>query len=335
MVTVRLKPLREQVIVITGASSGIGLVTATSAAARGAKVMLVARNEEALQAAVQGIEQAGGTADYAVADVGSLDEVQAAARKAVARFGRIDTWVNNAGVAIYAPLLETPPAEHQQLFQTNYFGVVHGAQTAVEHLRGESGALITVASIAADMPSAVMGAYAASKHAVKAYIESLRIEMNAAAVPIAVTLIKPAGIDTPIGQHAANHVEGEALIPPPVYDPQLVANAILDAAEHHRFDVTVGGMGHLQVLMATHFPRLLAQFGGLIAPLLSDPKRAKTESDNLAGPAGDERERSAVKSGRSFSLYTSAERHKALLVGAGLSLAAGLLLANRSAKRRR
>lgn len=317
-----LKPLAEQVIVITGASSGIGLVTARLAASRGAKVMLVARGAEALRAIVEGIAAAGGDAAYAVADVGDLAEVQAAARAAVERFGRIDSWVNNAGVAIYAPLLDTPMDEHERLIRTNYFGVVHGALTAVEHLRQDGGALITVGSIVGDLPTVVMGAYAASKHAVNGYVDSLRIEVKDAGLPIAITLIKPSGIDTPIAAHAANHLDGEALIPPPIYDPAVVAAAILDAARHVRRDVTVGGLGRMQVLVGEHFPRLLDRFGGLLRPLLHDPSAAKTPGDNLHHAARGGDERSGVQTGRGFSGYTAIGRHKG---AAAIAASAGLL----------
>jgi short-subunit dehydrogenase len=307
--TLRLKPLDQQVMLITGASSGIGLVTAREAASRGATVMLVARDEEVLREVVDEIERKGGMAAYAVADVGNLDEVQAAAAKAVSRFGRIDTWINNAGVAIYAKLLDTPMDEHERLFRTNYFGAVHGALTAVEHLRTDGGALITVASIAADIPSPIMGAYAASKHAIKGFIHSLRIETIADGLPISVTLIKPSGIDTPIAQHAANHVEGEALIPVPVYDPSIVATAILDAAEHPRRDVTVGGGGKLQTLLVEHFPAALDYLGRWFEPMLFDRDKPKTTTDNLTGPQGEGEERSPEQGGRKFSLFTGATRY--------------------------
>ncbi|WP_242140126.1 SDR family oxidoreductase [Sphingomonas sp. TREG-RG-20F-R18-01] len=321
---IALKPIAEQVIVITGASSGIGLVTAKRAAAQGAKVVLVARNAESLREAVEGITAAGGDAIFAVADVGDIKAVRAAAAAARTRYGRIDTWVNNAGTAIYGKLIDTPLDEHERLFRTNYFGAVHGALTAVSHLRDRGGAIITVGSIASDLPSPILSAYAASKHAVKGFVDALRMELIADGLPIAVTLIKPSGIDTPIAQHAANHVEGEALIPPPVYDPALVADAILDAAQHVRRDITVGGAGRLQVLIGTHFPAALDRLSGFLMPTLSDTTRPKTESTTLFEPTQRGQERSGVQAGRQTSLYTTAERHPGTVRAVTLAGVAGL-----------
>lgn len=330
--TISLRPLADQIVVITGASSGIGLVTAKLAAGRGAKVVLVARNEAALEKAVEDIRAEGGDAIFAVADVGVIEEVQAAAKVAIARYGRIDTWVNNAGTAIYAKLIDTPLDEHRRLFQTNYFGAVHGSLTAIEHLRIKGGAIITIGSIASDIPSPVLSAYSASKHAVKGFVDALRMEITADKLPIAITLIKPAGIDTPIAQHAANHVDGEALIPPPVYDPTLVAEAILDAAQHVRRDITVGGMGRLQVLLGTHFPAILDKLSGILAPAMSDPTAKKTTETSIFEPNQLGQERSGFQPGRRTSLYTAAERYP-VAIGAIALLGLGAILVSLGSKR--
>jgi short-subunit dehydrogenase len=318
-----LKPLSGQVVLITGASSGIGLVTARAAAARGARVMLVARDEAALAHAVEDIGSRGGSAAFAVADVGDAGQLEAAAEQAVRRWGRIDTWVNDAGVGIVARLVETPLAEHHRIFRTNYFGVVNGATVAVRHLREKGGAIITVASIAADIPAPMLGAYAATKHAVKAFIGTLRMELLADSAPVSVTLIKPSGIDTPFALHSANHAPGAAVIPKPVYAPELVAEAILDAAEHPRRDVTVGGAGRLQVLLATHFPAVLDRMARRLMRQAFDPAASRHERSALFEPAGRHGPQSGRLSPRRTSLYTAARRHPAV-AAAGVAVAAGI-----------
>ncbi len=335
-----LKPLSQQVVVVTGANSGIGLVTAKAFAWKGAKVLLVARGEEGLAQAVKDIHSASGTAAYHVADIGDRAEVMAAAARAVELYGQIDTWVNDAGTAIYANLLETPEDEHQKLFQTNYFGVVHGCEAAAPHLAG-GGAIITVASIAADMPTPLMGAYAASKHAVKAYMETLRIELAAAGSPISVTIIKPSGIDTPIAQHGANHVgEGSATgapggvgqpgagrIPPPVYDPDLVADAILLSAASRRRDITVGGGGRAQVLFAEHFKGLYEKLAPLGAKTFTNPAKKQPTPSNVFAAGKPATERSGEQPGLRSSLYTKAAEHpRATALGVGALIGGAALL---------
>jgi len=162
--------------------------------------------------------------------VGGAEAVRRPATHARVRVRRIDTWVNNAGVTIYAKLLDTPVDEPERLFRTNYFGVVNGCVVAVPHLREQGGALIAVDSISEGMPNSLMSAYAASRHAVKDYVDTLRGELMQEAAPIQVTLIQPSGIDTPVAEHAGNRAGGNSRVQPLVYDPMLVADAILDAA---------------------------------------------------------------------------------------------------------
>lgn len=200
--------------------------------------------------------------------------------------------------------------------------MVNGTQAALPYLERSNGTLITVASIAADIPTPLLGVYAASKRAVKAYIESLRIELTIAQSSVNVSLIKPSGIDTPIGQHARNHTDAEALIPPPVYDPTIVAEAILGMVESPRREITIGGVGRLNVLLGEHFPRALEHLSRYFRPLLTDPTKPPTPDDNLHHAGDDGRVRSGTEHGRGFSGYTSVVRHRGLATVAAAALAA-------------
>ncbi|HEX8920718.1 MAG TPA: SDR family oxidoreductase, partial [Pyrinomonadaceae bacterium] len=185
---VQLKKLGEQIIVITGASSGIGLVTARTAARQGAKLVLAARSEDALRQLVDEIKMEGGEAISVVADVGQEQDVRRIAEAAIQRFGGFDTWVNNAGVSIYGRVLEVSMEDHRQLFETNYWGLVHGSRVAAEHLRTRGGAIINVGSSLSDRAIPLQGTYCASKHAVKGYTDVLRMELEEEDAPISVTL---------------------------------------------------------------------------------------------------------------------------------------------------
>ena len=243
-----LKPLSEQVIVITGASSGIGLATAQAAVDKGAKVVLVARNSEALDEIVVGINNRGGKAIMVDADVADDDAAERIAERAIEAFGGFDTWVNNAAAALYARLEEVSIAEHRRVFDVGYFGLVQGSLEAARHLKsrfsgGGAGAIINVGSVLSDRAVPVQGAYSAMKHAVRGFTDALRMELENEGAPISVTLIKPAGMDTPYPEHARNKMDKPARIPPVVYDPRLSAKAILFAAATPKRSLIVGGGG--------------------------------------------------------------------------------------------
>lgn len=258
--TPRLKQLSEQVIVITGASSGIGLATARAAAERGATLVLAARNGAALDALASELRIKGTKVATVTADVGIEEDIARIAEAAVAQFGAIDTWVNNAGVTVFGRLAEVAMEDHRRLFQTNFWGVVHGSLEAVRRMKIRGGALINVGSEVSDRAAPLQGMYSASKHAVKGFTDALRMEVEKDSLPISVTLIKPASVDTLFTLHAKNYMEREPALPPPIYAPGLVANAILFAAEHPRRDVFVGGAAKLMSVSGFHMPRLLDRY---------------------------------------------------------------------------
>ena len=212
----KLEPLDQQVIVITGASSGMGLATAQDAAQAGAKLVLTARSEERLAEIVESINEEGGEAIYVVADVGREDDMRHVADAAVERFGRIDTWVNDAGVAIYGRLDEVSDADSRRLLDTNFWGVVYGSLAALPHLKRNGGALINLGSEVSDAVIPLQGMYSASKHAVKGFTDALRIEVNDLdKAPVAITLVQPTAVNTPYPQHARNYMDKEPKLPTP------------------------------------------------------------------------------------------------------------------------
>jgi len=296
--TLRLRPVSQQTIVITGASSGIGLVTARMAARRGARLVLAARNESALCELCREIEEAGGEAEMVVADVGRQADVARIAERASARFGGFDTWINNAGCGVYGTMREVAMEDHRRLFQTNFWGTVHGSLVAVEHLKVRGGALINIGSQLSDHGMPLLGMYTASKHAVKGFTDSLRMELELERVPVSVTLIKPTSIDSSFVAHARNQMGVEAALPPPLYDPQVVARAILAAAERPVRDVFVGAPAKLASLAARAMPRLFHELTRAFAYRLVQGRRSLPEgtpADNLYRPSEDLQERGSAR----------------------------------------
>lgn len=320
-----LKPLDQQVVVLTGASSGIGWATAKKLGERDATVFAIARNEDALRKLVGELEAQGARAAYHVADVGDAQALQAAARDCLARFGRIDTWINDAGSSIYGKLWETPIEDARRLFDTNYWGIVHGSLTAVEHLKDQGGALINVGSVLSDFSIPEQGQYCAAKHAVKGFTNTLREEVAGSKLPISVTLIKPSAIATPFPEHAVSYMDTPGKLPPPLYAPELVADAILHACEHRTRELTVGSAGKAQTLMFNWAPWLAEPLFGVVGPLM---QQEKTEVHggkiNLheAGTGG--RAHGTDRFVRQSSLFLEAQKRPGLSVAVtgGLTVAA-------------
>jgi short-subunit dehydrogenase len=253
--SIKLKPVNEQVIVITGASSGIGLCTAESAARQGAKVVLAARSGQTLNDVVNRINSSGGEAISVTADVADRGQVESIARAATDRFGRVDTWVNNAGLAIYGRLDQVSDADSRRLFDINFWGVVYGSLVALPLLKGNGGALINVGSEVSEAFVPILGMYSASKHAVKGFTDALRVEVEYVdKAPVSITLIQPTAVDTPFDEHGRNYMDKEANLPKPQLDPQDVADAILKAAVKPTRDIRVGSMSKINTFVAKNLP---------------------------------------------------------------------------------
>ena len=329
----RLKPIREQVIVITGASSGIGLATAQEAARRGASVVLASRDPVDIQKAADDIVASGGKATAVVADVGDQGAMEALAEQAVATYGRIDTWVNNAGVSIYGQLREIPLDDAHQLFRTNYWGVVHGSLAAIPHLRKNGGALINLGSELSETALPLQGHYAASKHAVKGFTDTLRMELHHEGAPIVVTLIQPAAIDTPYPEHAMNYLGVEPTHMPPVYAPEVVAEAILACAQSPHRNLRVGSGAKLYTMIEKTMPGVGDRMKERSAFDGSKTNKAPRDDDTLYAPRpGDGKLRGEYQGHvMKSSLYTSAALHpvRSLLGAAALGVGIAAVMRTR------
>jgi len=330
----RLRPLREQVVVITGASSGIGLVTAKRAAASGARVVLAARNEPDLAAAVRAIRERGGRAIYHVTDVADARQVEDLGGAAVAEFGPIDSWINNAGVSVYGRCTDTPVADLRRQFDVNYWGQVHGMLTAVRLLRTRGGALINVASAAADSAIPFQGNYCATKHAIEAFTNTLRLELEEAGLPISVTLIKPGSMDTPLFEKARSFLGVEPRPIPPVYAPEVAVRAIVAATERPIREITAGGMSRLASLGDRLSPRLTNKY---IKHKMFDSQRTAIpirddHADNLYEPVMSDGGERGHFDGRVHerSAYTQVVLHLKRTALLGTAATAAVLAARRA-----
>jgi short-subunit dehydrogenase len=247
--------LREKVVVITGASSGLGREAARQFAARGAKLVLAARRAHELEQTARMCEAAGGSALCVVTDVTREEQVAALADRALATWGRIDVWVNNAGVTMFAPLEEGAFEDHRRVIEINVFGAMLGARAAIPIFRRQRrGVLINVGSILSKIGQPFVPSYAISKFAIHGLSEALRAEL--AELPeVHVCTLLPFVIDTPHFQTGANVVGREARAMPPMQSPEKVAQALVQLAERPRRELHVPRVAALGFVVHWLFPR--------------------------------------------------------------------------------
>ena len=336
MARVTLKPIDRQTIVITGATSGNGLATAQEAAARGASLVLAARNAEALEEIARELRAKGARVAVCPADVAVDEDVETIAQTAIDDFGGFDTWVNNAAAPIFGRMDDIPMEDHRRIFDVNFFGLLKGSLVAADHLRNKGGAIINLGSVLSDRAMILQGPYSATKHAVKAATDALRMELQAEGAPISVTLIKPSAIHTPYPDHSRNYMDEPARLPQMLYHPRLVADAVLFAAEHPRRQLYVGGNGYL-VSLGGRFARRGMDLGMKLLgrQMQTDPDQPTSQAarDNLYEPRKDGRVVGEQDHfARNSSLMLEAQKHP-LVALAALSGAAALLLAGSRSRR--
>ena len=304
------RPIREQVVVITGASSGIGRETAITFGAKGASVVLAARNETALKEAASEIELNGGRAHVVVTDVAEWPQVERLAQAAVDTYGRIDTWINNAAVSEYATVEQATIEEIDRIIQVNLMGVIYGMKAALPHLkRQDEGTIINISSALGVRSVPLQAAYSAAKHGIIGFGEALRMELEHEGSNVKVTTILPSSINTPFFEHARSKIGAHPQPIPPVYEPSAVAEAIVFAAERPRRQIYVGAAGKMIDVLQHISPRFVDKYMTLGGQMIENQKSDMPDdhTDNLFTPStgiGSSTGEFGGKLTQSTSLYT-------------------------------
>jgi short-subunit dehydrogenase len=302
-------PLADQVVVITGASSGIGREAALQFGRRGSTVVVAARNEEALDEVAREVERLGGRARAIPTDVAEWPQVERLATQAHDEFGRIDTWINNAAVSEYATVEQMTVEEIERILRVNLLGQIFGVKAVLPHLiRQGHGTIINVGSALSERAIPLQSVYCASKHGLLGFTEALRLELARDHPDITVTLVMPSSINTPLFRFARSKMGQKPMPVPPIYEPSVVAEALVFAAENPRRDIIVGGSGKLMTLMDRVSPKLVDWYMLQGDRLIKQQQTGEADApeDNLFKPVagkgsttGDFGERS-----KSSSLYT-------------------------------
>jgi NAD(P)-dependent dehydrogenase (short-subunit alcohol dehydrogenase family) len=310
------KPLPEQTVVVVGASSGIGRATALAFAAEGARVVVAARGVDDLASLVEEIQEQGGNALAVPTDVADPQQLHDLATQAVGRYGGIDTWVNAAAVTVYGRVEEISVEEYERVLQVNTMGQVHGARAALPHLRARGGGvLIGIASVESYRSVPLHAPYTMSKFALRAFYDTLRMELAEEGAPIAVTTVLPVGIDTPLFEHSRAHQEQMPKPPPPVYAAEVVAAAVVRAARKPTREVPVGAPALAFILGQRFSPALtdaLMAAGGLLSKMQTS-SHPDNGQDNLDAPMDGTGRTAGVHSGRTLrhSTFTRLVGHRA------------------------
>jgi NAD(P)-dependent dehydrogenase (short-subunit alcohol dehydrogenase family) len=370
----KLRPIENQVVVLFGATSGIGLETAMKMAGKGSKVVIVGRNQEGLDQAVERVQEHGrtsrqarshgngshqvayqqpggmiqveeGGAPVAVteeqvigieADVTNWEQVKSVADQVVQRFGRIDTWVNIAAVSQWALFEDTNPEEFRRVIEVNLVGHAYGAMAALPYMKQQrGGTLIFVSSITGRVPVPYQSAYNASKHGVVGLAETLRMELKHTDLPISVTTILPASINTPIFNKGRTKLGVQPDPIPPVYDSKLVARAIMHAAQRPVNELIVGDAGYMITFMRRLAPTLTNNIMGAkgFRMVRSNEPKSVQDPDNLYHhiQGHNQIEGEYGPQTKQFSVLTWLSTHPRVRMGllAGLVTGFGYLLGTR------
>jgi short-subunit dehydrogenase len=324
---------RKEVVVITGASAGVGRATAVAFARRGARVGLLARGREGLACAKTEVESAGGEALVVPTDVSDAQAVEEAARRVEEEFGPVDVWVNNAMTSVFSPVKEMAPEEFRRVTEVTYLGTVYGTMAALRRMlpRGR-GHIVQVGSALAYRAIPLQSAYCGSKHAIQGFTESLRSELIHDKSAVRLTMVQMPALNTPQFGWVKSRLPREAQPVPPIFQPEVAAEAIYYAAHHDREELWVGWPSMKAILGNKLVPRLLDRYlarTGFDSQQTDEPV-SPDRKDNLFDPVDDSEDRGAHggfdKRSRPRSYQWLASANRGALVGAGLAALAGYLM---------
>jgi NAD(P)-dependent dehydrogenase (short-subunit alcohol dehydrogenase family) len=322
----RARRLENKIVVVTGGSSGVGRAIARAAGAEGAKVALIARGIDGLEAAAREIEEAGGECLVLPLDLVVAEAVDAAADRVVQKWGHIDVWVNDAMVSVLAPVSAIKPEEYRRVMDVNYLGTVHGTLAALRHMRPrDQGVIVQIGSALVYRSIPLQSAYCASKAAIRGFTDSLRCELAHEKSRIRVTMLQLPAVNTPQFDVMRNKLGAHARPVPPTYQPEVVAEAFLYAVRHPSRELWIGWTTMLAILGQRLFPGLLdrhlgkkaweAQMTAALPPTSTDNLRASLPGDRgTHGPFEEE--------ARSFSTELWLRTHRGIAAVAAALLAA-------------
>lgn len=318
----------SEVVVITGASAGVGRATAVAFARRGARLCLLARGRAGLEGALREVEAAGGRGIIVTADVSDSQRVEEAARLTEETFGPIDVWVNNAMVSVFSPAIEMLPEEYQRVTNVSYLGYVYGTLAALRRmLARDRGVIVQVGSALAYRSIPLQSAYCGAKHAIRGFTDSLRSELLHDGSRVHVTMVQLPALNTPQFSLVKSRLPYEPQPVPPIYQPQIAAEAIVWAAHHRRRELEVGLSTTLAIWANKFAPGLLDMYlakTGYEAQQIMGVPVSPGRRDNLWEPVPEDRDTAGRFGGRAFtrSPYLWANTHRGWVLA---GLAAGVL----------
>jgi NAD(P)-dependent dehydrogenase (short-subunit alcohol dehydrogenase family) len=317
--------MQKRVIVVTGASAGVGRATVRAFARQGAAIGLLARGRDGLEVARAEVESLGGKALIVPADVAESDQVEAAAAAVEDAFGLIDVWVNNAMVSVFSPAKEMTAAEYKRVTEVTYLGYVHGTLAALKRMLPRNrGMIIQVGSALAYRGIPLQSAYCGAKHAIEGFTESVRCELLHDQSNVKITMVEMPALNTPQFSWVKSRLPRKPQPVPPIYQPEVAADAIVYAADHYRREWYVGGSTVLSITLNKFVPGFgdwyLAQqgYGAQQYDGAADPNRQNNLYEPLPGDHGAHGEFDSRASSTSWQLMLSQNREWLLLGGAVL-----------------